>query len=68
MWRTSVDEALNKIPQFFIYILTEEKDYAWGFSIVSSIKDGILAVKDLLSVVIKDFFVPALILRKVSVE
>ncbi|CAD8168837.1 unnamed protein product [Paramecium octaurelia] len=68
IWRTSVDEALNKIPQFFIYILTVNKDYAWGFSIVSSVKDGFFAVKDLLAVVIKDFFVPALILRKVSVD
>ncbi|CAD8071466.1 unnamed protein product [Paramecium primaurelia] len=68
IWRTSVDEALNKIPQFFIYILTTNKDYAWGFSIVSSVKDGVFAVKDLLAVVVKDFFVPALILRKVSVD
>ncbi|CAK77476.1 unnamed protein product (macronuclear) [Paramecium tetraurelia] len=68
IWRTSVDEALNKIPQFFIYILTVNKDYAWGFSIVSSVKDGFFAVKDLLAVVTKDFFVPALILRKVSVD
>ncbi|CAD8210093.1 unnamed protein product [Paramecium pentaurelia] len=71
MWRTSVEEALNKIPQFFIYILalsSSDLSTVWAMSFFQQIKEGILAVKDILEVVIKDFFIPALILSTVSVE
>ncbi|CAD8169566.1 unnamed protein product [Paramecium octaurelia] len=71
MWRTSVEEALNKIPQFFIYILALSSTgltAVWAMSFFQQIKEGVLAVKDILEVVIKDFFIPALILSTVSVE
>ncbi|CAD8108091.1 unnamed protein product [Paramecium primaurelia] len=71
MWRTNVEEALNKIPQFFVYILSlasTQLDGIWVFSFGQQIKEGIFAVKDLLEVVIKDYFIPALILSTVSVD
>ncbi|CAD8213125.1 unnamed protein product [Paramecium pentaurelia] len=71
MWRTNVEEALNKIPQFFVYILSlayTQFDGIWVFSFGQQIKEGIFAVKDLLEVLIKDYFIPALILSTVSVD
>ncbi|CAD8099870.1 unnamed protein product [Paramecium primaurelia] len=72
MWRTNVEEALNKIPQFFIYILSlflnKNPDSLWIFSFFQQLKEGIQAVKDILEIVIKDYFIPALILGTDSVD
>ncbi|CAD8124900.1 unnamed protein product [Paramecium sonneborni] len=69
-WRTSVEEALNKLPQFFIYILALSEgnvSATWVLSFMQQLKEGVLAIKDILEVVVKDFFIPALILSKISV-
>ncbi|CAD8161412.1 unnamed protein product [Paramecium octaurelia] len=71
MWRANVEEVLNKIPQFFVYILSlssTQIDPLWIASIFQQIKESIQAVKDILEVVIKDYFIPALILCSVSVD
>ncbi|CAD8107869.1 unnamed protein product [Paramecium sonneborni] len=67
-WLANISDSFYKIPLFFIYILTTNKDYAWGFSFVNTIKDAVFGMKDLLEVVFQNFFVPALILRKVSID
>ncbi|CAD8193582.1 unnamed protein product [Paramecium octaurelia] len=71
MWRTNVEEALNKIPQFFVYILSlssQQIDKIWILAFFQQIKESIQAIKDILEVVIKDYFIPALILSKISVD
>ncbi|CAK79308.1 unnamed protein product (macronuclear) [Paramecium tetraurelia] len=71
MWRTNVEEALNKIPQFFVYILSlssQQINGIWILSFFQQIKESLQAIKDILEVVIKDYFIPALILSKVSVD
>lgn len=71
MWRTNVEEALNKIPQFFVYILSlivHELDFTWVVAFFQQLKEGVQAIKDILEVVIKDYFIPALILGTESVD
>ncbi|CAD8169241.1 unnamed protein product [Paramecium pentaurelia] len=63
--QTDNQEALNKIPQFFVYILSLSSNQLNGIWVMSwgqKIEESILAVKDILEVVIKDYFIPALIL------
>ncbi|CAK78285.1 unnamed protein product (macronuclear) [Paramecium tetraurelia] len=71
MWRASVEEALNKIPQLFVHILALSSNGStglWVISFLQQLKEGVQAVKDILEITIKDFYIPALILSTVSVE
>ncbi|CAD8071716.1 unnamed protein product [Paramecium primaurelia] len=71
MWRASVEEALNKIPQFFIFILAltqNDVTALWVLSFLMQLKESIFALKDILELVIKAFFIPALNLSTDSVD
>ncbi|CAD8179777.1 unnamed protein product [Paramecium pentaurelia] len=71
MWRTNVEEALNKIPQFFVYILSlfmNQLNIIWVMSFIQQLKESIEAIKNILEVVIKDYLIPALILGSVSID
>ncbi|CAK76060.1 unnamed protein product (macronuclear) [Paramecium tetraurelia] len=71
MWRTNVEEALNKVPQFFIYVLSlssKELNGVWLLSFFQQLKDSVQAIKDILDIVIKDYLIPALILGAVSAD
>ncbi|CAD8108662.1 unnamed protein product [Paramecium primaurelia] len=75
IWATDVQEVLNKLPQCFIYILVLQKDKSSFFvnpavipAIIQQVKESLISLKELLKVLIQDFFIPALILSRVSEE
>ncbi|CAD8210574.1 unnamed protein product [Paramecium pentaurelia] len=71
IWVTDVQEALNKLPQFYIYLLAFPLGQIYpifGISFTQQIKESYISIKQLLEVFIQDFFIPALILCTVSVE
>ncbi|CAD8050507.1 unnamed protein product [Paramecium primaurelia] len=70
-WRSDVLEALNRTPQFIIYILSLSSQVLteiWILSFFQQLKGSIFAIKEILDNVIKDYFIPALLLRTVSVD
>ncbi|CAD8071712.1 unnamed protein product [Paramecium primaurelia] len=63
--QTDVQEALNKILQFFVYfssLSSKQLNGIWVMTLGQKIEEIILTVKDILEVVIKDYFIQALIL------
>ncbi|CAD8214017.1 unnamed protein product [Paramecium pentaurelia] len=70
IWRTNVEEVLNKIPQFFVYIslFNNEFDMIWFMSFIQQLKESVSAIINILEVVIKDYFIPDLILGSVSID
>ncbi|CAD8142808.1 unnamed protein product [Paramecium pentaurelia] len=71
IWRTNILEALNRTPQFIIYILSLSSQVLteiWILSFFQQLKGSIFAIKEILDNVIKDYFIPALLLRTVSVN
>ncbi|CAD8114418.1 unnamed protein product [Paramecium primaurelia] len=71
MWRANIEDTLNRIPQLFIYILslsTQTSDQIWTLSFTQQIYLSFNAIYALLEIVIKDFFIPGLILSTSSVN